>query len=409
MQVKRYHAENMKQAMDAAIRELGSDAVMISQSKVRRKGLKNLFRKPVLEVQFAYDPANTPSSKKLSLPYTPSMDNAIHGGSQSPEGYQSSGGGSLHLGGHGEKSHKEHRSKNSMVSSAQFEQLDKRMDSFESVLTDFLDKFSYVKRDITYDYSEEVQKLLGKLIEAQVREELAHSIARQTEQMLKQQPGANAAEIIEHFLLEQFGRSEPILHKKFSQRVILMLGPTGVGKTTTIVKLAADFSVKQKKNVGIINTDTYRIGAQEQLQTYADILGVPLQVVYHAHELESAMKHMSDRDLIFVDTAGKRPGDEQHKEDLLEIVRILRPEDVLLCLSATTSFSSMKEMVDTYGFIDDYRVLITKIDETKYRGSILNISWYTQKPLAYVTTGQDVPDDIEIADVEELVKQMIRG
>ncbi|MCL2663811.1 MAG: flagellar biosynthesis protein FlhF [Oscillospiraceae bacterium] len=411
MQVKRYHAENMKQAKDAAIRELGEDAVMISQSKVRRKGLKNLFRKPVLEVQFAYDPAKTPSAKKLSLPYssqsyTSPIDNAMYGGHLPPESYQSSGGGLLHLGGHGEKGHK---GKNTAVSSAQFEQLDKRMNSFESMLTDFLDKFTYVKRDITYDYPEEVQKLLGKLVEAQVREELAHSIARQTEQMLKKQPGVNAAEIIEHFLLEQFGRSEPILHRKFTQSVILMLGPTGVGKTTTMVKLAADFSVKQKKNVGIINTDTYRIGAQEQLQTYADILGVPLEVVYDTHELESAMENLADRDLIFVDTAGKRPGDEQHKEDLLEIVRILRPEDVLLCLSATTSFSSIKEMVDTYGFIDKYRVLITKIDETKYRGSILNISWYTQKPLAYVTTGQKVPDDIEIADVEEIVKQIIKG
>jgi len=209
-------------------------------------------------------------------------------------------------------------------------------------------------------------------------------------------------------MLELFGRSDPILHKKFTQKVILVLGPTGVGKTTTIVKLAADFSVKQKKNVGIINTDTYRIGAQEQLQTYADILGVPIQVVYHAHELEDAMENMSDRDIIFVDTAGKRPGDEQHKEDLLEIVRILKPEDTLLCLAATTSFSSIKEMVDTYGFVDDYRVMITKLDETKYRGSILNISWYTQKPLAYVTTGQDVPDDIEIADIESIVKQIVR-
>jgi len=226
--------------------------------------------------------------------------------------------------------------------------------------------------------------------------------------MLKQQPGTNAAEVMEHLILEQFGRSEPILHKKFTQKVILVLGPTGVGKTTSIVKLAADFSVKQKKNVGIINTDTYRIGAQEQLQTYADILGVPIQVVYHAHELEKAMETMSDRDIIFVDTAGKRPGDDQHKEDLLEIVRILRPEDTLLCLAATTSFASIKEMVDTYGFIDDYRVMITKLDETKYRGTILNISWYTQKPLAYVTTGQDVPDDIEIADVETLVKQIVR-
>jgi len=253
-----------------------------------------------------------------------------------------------------------------------------------------------------------VQKILGKLIEAQVREELAHSIAKQAEQMLRQQLGANAAEIFEHLLHEQFGRPQPILHKKFTQKIVLVLGPTGVGKTTTIVKLAADFAVKQKKNVGIINTDTYRIGAQEQLQTYADILGVPLQVVYHTHELESALESMSDRDIIFVDTAGKRPGDEEHKKDLLDITRILKPEDVLLCLAATTSFASIMEMVDTYGFVDNYRVLITKLDETKYRGSLLNISWYTQKPLAYVTTGQDVPNDIEVADIESIVKQIIR-
>jgi len=394
MQVKRYHAENMKQAMDAAIRELGSDAVMLTQSKVRRKGIKNLFRKPILEVQFAYDPANVPAAKKLNASFNTQEAGLLDG--TVPYGDKGWG-------------YKDNKGKTAAVSSEQFEQLDKRMNSFETMLTDFLDKFSYVKRDITYDYPEEVQNLLGNLIEAQVREELAHSLAKQAEQMMKQQPGTNATEIIEHLMLEQFGRSEPILHKKFTQKVILVLGPTGVGKTTSIVKLAADFSVKQKKNVGIINTDTYRIGAQEQLQTYADILGVPLQVVYHAHELDGALENMSDRDIIFVDTAGKRPGDEQHKDDLLEIVRIVKPEDVLLCLAATTSFSSIKEMVDTYGFVDDYRVMITKLDETKYRGTILNISWYTQKPLAYVTTGQDVPDDIEIADVESIVRQIVRG
>ena len=382
MLVKRYHAKDMQQAMDTVIRELGSDAVILNSRKVRKKGFKNLFRKPVLEVMVAYDPANVPSVKKLNEAY--GAENA-------------------------EKGQKEQKSKPVAASSEQLERLDKRIDSIDSMLSDFIEKFSYVKREITYDFPEEVQTLLLKLIENQVREELAHSLAKETEHMLKKQPDSNAVEILEHLMLEQFGRPEPILHKKFTQKVILVLGPTGVGKTTTIVKLAADFSVRQKKKVGIINTDTFRIGAQEQLQTYADILGVPLQVVYWVDELQNALDSMSDRDIIFVDTAGKRPGDDQHKKDLLDIVRISKPEDILLCLAATTGFAAVKEIVDTYGFVGEYRLMITKLDETKYRGPLLNISWYTQKPLAYVTTGQNVPDDIEVIDVEAITRQIIRG
>jgi len=386
MLVKRYHASDMQQVMDTVIRELGSDAVILNSRKVRQKGLKNLFSKPVMEVMVAYDPANVPAVRKLNVtgPGAPGADRAP-------------------------KDPKEPKGRPAAVSQEQLERLDARIDSIDVMLSDFIEKFSFVKREVTYDYPEDVRQLLVQMIENQVREELAHSLAKQTEQLLRKQPETSAAEILEHLILEQLGRPEPILHKKFTQKVILVLGPTGVGKTTTIVKLAADFSVRQKKKVGIINTDTFRIGAQEQLQTYADILGVPLQVVYWASEMEQALESMSDRDIIFVDTAGKRPGDEQHKDDLLEIVRILKPEDILMCMAATTGFASMKEMVDTYGFVDDYRLMVTKIDETKYRGQLLNISWYTQKPLAYVTTGQNVPDDIEVVDVESIARQLVKS
>ena len=382
MLVKRYHANDMQQAMDTVIKELGSDAVILNSRKVRKKGLKNLFRKPVLEVMVAYDPANVPAVKKINF-------------SQNPYA--------------AEKTQKEKEKEIEASHSEQLERLDKRIDSIDEMLNGFIEKFSFVKRDITYDYPEDVQELLLKMIDNQVREELAHSLAKETELMLRKQPGTSAAEVLEHLILEQLGKPAPILHKKFTQKVILVLGPTGVGKTTTIVKLAADFSVKQKKKTGIINTDTFRIGAQEQLQTYADIMGVPLQVVYRADELKEALDSMADRDVIFIDTAGKRPGDEQHREDILDIVRILNPEDILLCLAATTGFASIKEMTDTYAFVDEYRLLITKLDETKFRGPLLNISWYTQKPLAYVTTGQNVPDDIEVVDVESIAKQILRS
>jgi len=377
MLVKRYHAKDMQQAMDTVIRELGSDAVILNSRKVRKKGLKNLLRKPILEVMVAYDPAEIPAVKKRSAPYYPNGAD------------------------------KGQKAKPALPDSGQLERLDKRIDSIDTMLNGFMEKLTYAKREAVYEYPREVQELLLKMVDNQVDEELAHSLTKQTEQILRRQPGSSAAEIIEHLILEQLGRPAPILHKKFSQKVILVLGPTGVGKTTTIVKLAADFSVKQKKKVGIINTDTYRIGAQEQLQIYTDILDVPLQVIYWVDELESALDSMSDRDVIFIDTAGKRPGDDQHKDDVLKMVQILKPEDILLCLSASTGFASIKEMVDTYGFVDDYRLLITKLDETRHRGPLLNISWYAHKPLAYVTTGQNVPDDIEVVNVELIAKQII--
>ena len=444
MVVKRYHANNMQQAMDTVIRELGSDAVILNSRKVRKKGLKNIFRKPILEVMVAYDPANTPSVKKLNLSQssgsaekapkdqqkTPpsaaagasaagayaaagavngsystgnaNADSAALAGSSAGSASSGSFSGRVsasapHIGAYDETA----------SAGEQLERLDKRIDAIDEMLSDFMEKFSFVKRDITYDYPDDVQELLQSMIENQVREELAHSLAKEAELMMRKQPGTGAAEVLEHLILEQLGRPEPILHKKFTQKVILVLGPTGVGKTTTIVKLAADFSVKQKKKIGIINTDTFRIGAQEQLQTYADIMGIPLQVVYRADEMEEALDSMSDRDIIFVDTAGKRPGDEQHKEDILDIVRIMRPEEILLCLASTTGFAAIKEMIDTYGFVDEYKLLITKLDETRYRGQLLNISWYTQRPLAYVTTGQNVPDDIEVVDVESIAKQIL--
>ena len=376
MQVKRYHANDMQQAMDMVIKELGSDAVILNSRKVRKKGLKNLFRKPILEVMVAYDPAAVPAVKKLNIaPSTESIDRLP-------------------------------KSKPSSVSQEQLDRLDKRINSIDTMLSSFMDKFSYVKREVTYDYPEDLQVLLQGMIDSQVTEELAHSLAKEADQLLRKQPDTSALEILEHLVLEKLGRPEPILHKKFTQKVILVLGPTGIGKTTTIVKLAADFSVKQKKKVGIINTDTFRIGAQEQLQTYADILGIPLQMIYRADELENALEAMADRDMIFVDTAGKSPGDEQQREDILEIMRILKPEDVLFCLSATTGFAATKEIIDTYGFIDDYKLLVTKLDETKFRGTLLNLCWFTKKPLTYVTTGQNVPDDIEIVDVESIAKQI---
>jgi len=401
MLVKRYHAKDMQEVMDTVVRELGSDAVVLSNRKIRQKGFKGIFKKPLIEAMVAYDPAKVPLVKKT-------------GGTGV---YGDNGGGSYAAHAYGETARPapdwraEPAAKAKPGAAAQtewMENLDNRIDSLDNILNNFIHKFSHVKRDITYDYPEEIEELVCRLIENQVREELAHQLAKETEAILRRQPGATAKEIMAHLIGEMLGAPDPVQPKKFKQTVILFLGPTGVGKTTSLVKLAANMSVKQKKRVGIINTDTYRIAAQQQLKTYADILSIPLSIVYQMSELEAALETMADREVVFIDTAGKRPGDEQHREDVKAIVDIANPEELLLCVPATTGFAALREVVDTYAPVKQFKLVVTKMDETKYRGMVLNLSWYARKNIAYVTTGQNVPDDIEIVDTEQITTDLLK-
>ena len=437
MLVKRYHVKDMQEAMDTVIRELGSDAVILNSRRVRQKGWKFFFQKPVLEVMVAYDPAKIPVARRTSgsgasalrggglqqlsdggigdaanygrppvratgvvsagAAYTGNTINAMANSSIEPD----LGAENVRLAsGLGQDNSQNNTSEH-------LRNLDSRIDSIDSMLSNFLNRFSFVKRDITYDYSEGVENLILSLIENQVREELAHSLARETDAILKRQESTEPAEVMEYLIHEQFGTPEPIQHKKFTQKIILFIGPTGVGKTTSLVKLAANFSVKQKKKVGIINTDTYRIAAQEQLKAYADILSIPLAVVYQVSEILDAVQSMSDRELIFIDTAGKRPGDPQHVEDIERLIELAQPEEVILCLSAPTSFSALTEVIDNYSFIENFKLLVTKLDETQYRGMLLNLVWYSKKKLAYVTTGQNVPDDIQNIDIGSLAAELL--
>lgn len=402
MLVKRYHAKDMQQAMETIIKELGSDAIVLNSRKVRKKGLQYFFSKPVLEVMVAYDPEKIPSKRQ-----------AFAGGAYGSNGARSKagedGGVQLELSRaarHAQGANGQGRCDDGVQSAQNAQQiagLDKRLSALDSLLTDFFNRFSYVKREVTYDFSPPVEVLLEAMVNSQVKEDLALSLAKETEVILRRQKDTTAREVLEHLMLEMLGEPEPVQLKKFHQKVILFVGPTGVGKTTSLVKLASRFVLGEKKRVGIINTDTYRIAAQEQLRTYAEILSIPLEVVYQLDEMKDAMEAMSDREIILIDTAGKRPGDEQHRQDIEKIMALAAPEDILLCVAATTAFASIQDIVDTYGFMESYKLLVTKMDETKHRGMILSLSWYAKRSIAYMTTGQNVPDDIEVADMEKVV------
>lgn len=382
MLVKKYEADNMQQAMDTIIRELGSDAVVLSSQKVKKKGVKNLFSKPVLEVMVAYEPEK--KQKRM-----PSSRMSAYLTQQNEEITPA------------EKKSRDDEEKK------RIDAIDSRIDALSKMVSDFTTRFSHLKREVTYDFCPQVQIYVERMIDNQVREDLACSLAKQAEEIIKKQHDSSAYEVLDHLMKEMIGEPQPIQGKKFQQKVLLFLGPTGVGKTTSLVKMASDFVINQKKKVGIINTDTYRIAAQEQLRTYADILSVPLEIVYQLEDLGDALAEMADRDIIFIDTAGKRPGDEQHRQDIQTILEKAAPQEIFLCIAATTAYPSAQEIVDTYAFVEDMKLLITKTDETKYRGLILNLAKYAEKPFSYITTGQSVPDDMELMDAGAITAQIL--
>lgn len=194
--------------------------------------------------------------------------------------------------------------------------------------------------------------------------------------------------------------------------VVFLVGPTGVGKTTTLAKLASQFKVTMNKKVAFLTADTFRIAAAQQLSTYADILDVKSTVLMSPEDLVAALNENKENDIIFVDTVGfSHTNEEQQKNlsKLLSLVPAKYSKQVYLVLSATTKYSDLKRIVDTYKSFTDFSLIFTKLDETENYGNIYNIRQYSGKSLSYITNGQKVPEDIAVLDPQKLVKNLLGG
>ncbi|MCL6636876.1 MAG: flagellar biosynthesis protein FlhF [Alicyclobacillus sp.] len=192
-------------------------------------------------------------------------------------------------------------------------------------------------------------------------------------------------------------------------RIAALVGPTGVGKTTTVAKLAALHVLAGQRKVGLVTTDTYRIAAVDQLRTYANILGVPLQVVYEPGDLPGALAALSDRDLILVDTAGRNFRMDVHVREMKDLLSAMPVDETYLVLSMTTKPDDLDAVTAAFLHLPVHKFLFTKLDETSSYGAILNLLFKYGLPLSYVTAGQNVPDDLEVADLEKLLRLVIGG
>lgn len=192
-------------------------------------------------------------------------------------------------------------------------------------------------------------------------------------------------------------------------KVAAFIGPTGVGKTTTIAKLAANFKIREGKKVGMITIDTFRIAAVDQLKIYAEIIDVPLQVVLTAGELRAAIDSMKDFDIILLDTAGRSQNDRLRIGQLSGFLKAAQPDEIHLVMAANSNRSAIISTLERFLQLGVNRIIMTKLDEATACGAVLNVAAVGKLPISYVTTGQDVPDDIHPADPAHLARCILEG
>ncbi len=253
-------------------------------------------------------------------------------------------------------------------------------------------------------------RLFTDLIEADLNEDLARELV---EQVRREAAGPElndpmlAKARVGRILEGEISVTGPLAVSRGTRRLVALVGPTGVGKTTTIAKLAAHYRLKENRRVGLITVDTYRIAAVEQLRTYADIIDLPMQVVSSPREMREAVRRMSHLELVLVDTAGRSPKDDVKIRELRAFLTEAAADEVHLVLSSVANLRTMQQTAERFLSVGSNALILTKLDEATGLGNVLPLLRSCKLPLSYLTNGQNVPDDIEVADPRRMARQIL--
>ncbi len=432
MKIKKFIAGNMREALVQIKKELGEDAVILKTKRIPR-GMFDFLGKEQIEVTAALD-ENIRVVNRAGQPVQ-SVDSAmkLYGRSgylEEPdkmtkvENY------------HPPKITKEEKPEelqprsSSPVSSKNQKTLSTMVRPLHTVTPQGDLKFEYLQDDLNEirsavqsmaDYLKYqpglslpplLRSISTSLMEQEVHKEYLEIIlqALYTELVGEQlEDSLLIHDLVMENLAEGILVSGPIQLKQDKPTVVALIGPTGMGKTTTLAKLASQYALFEKKKVGLITVDTYRIGAVEQLKMFAEIAHLPLSIVFSPQEISAALAAYADCDLVLVDHAGRSYKHQEHMDELARFIAAIRPDECHLVLSATTKFKDLEKIIERYQEVFFNRLLFTKLDETSIYGALYNILKLKRIPLSYLATGQGVPDDIEIADPKEFIKRIFRG
>ena len=404
MIIKKFQAKTENDAVEAAKKELGSAVVIMNVRKVKRKGPFGFLLPQLTEVTVALEEESEQKVQSLRKNTDTQNGNAVKAEKTAESRHVAEG--ELQ----GQKNF-ERQLENSMI--------EEKLDSLHSLLEQQLKKPEEETEEAPEEETKEdemsrfIKLVYNTMLDNEVDEKYANLIIDEMEKNNK--PGTPfdhaLADVYQKMILK-FGNSQELTESQKGPKVVFFIGPTGVGKTTTIAKIAAEYQLDKKKKVALLTADTYRIAAAEQLRTYAGILEVPFRVIYSAEEISQAVRDFQDYDYIMVDTAGHAHQNEDQREIIKGLIHAadgLTDTDVFLVLSATTKYNDLKKIVDAYREVTDYRLIFTKLDETEERGNMFNIRLYTGAEICYVTCGQNVPDDLESFNPQKTVKLLLGG
>ncbi|MCI9137521.1 MAG: DEAD/DEAH box helicase family protein, partial [Lachnospiraceae bacterium] len=258
-----------------------------------------------------------------------------------------------------------------------------------------------------------IKMIYSILLDNEVDEKYVNQIMDEVEKVMK--GGASVDLILSSIyqkMILKFGQPQPIELTERKPKVVFFIGPTGVGKTTTIAKIASRFKMEKGKKVALFTADTYRIAAAEQLRTYANIMDTPLSIVYSSEELNEKLRESEEYDLVLIDTAGFSHKNAEQRNETRKLIDQVPGEyqkEVYLVLSATTKYRDLIDIADIYRENFQFKLIFTKLDETSCYGNILNMKLYTGSDLSYSTYGQNVPEDIEVFNTQKIVKLLLGG
>lgn len=419
MVIRKYIAPTEQEASRLAKEELGHDAIIMNVKKSNPKGLKKLFHKSFVEVTAAVDDIKKETDSQNDLPDFQKLQEAIQETNAVLEAeekrqHQKENPDTLQTY-EAESSHASDLEQGFTEEIENYPKQDsKELEERLSNLQDLIEKqIQSEKKEETNSKSKAYFDLIRKkLLDNEVEETYVDQILDDISVNLSNTTNLDQIlSAVYQKIVLKIGQPHLIDIRNKKTKFIFFIGPTGVGKTTTIAKIASSLKLAKKRKIALVTSDTYRIAAVEQLKTYANILGIPLQVVYSPEDMKKAMEELRDYDLVFVDTAGRSHNNAQQKEDIQELMESVPEEfrEVYLVLSATTKYKDLKKISQTYAEISKYSLIFTKLDETDTVGSLYNIHMLTGAPLSYVTCGQNVPNDIRKIDAQGIAKQLLGG